>query len=149
MGRQRVRTKPAVGQQVNHIHAPRHGRVRQQLAMAMRRIGLGAHCRYGALAAESDNMIESLLKVAAGHMVGIALKGRLAPGAVGRIGPRRAFSAERFEMPVLDTGPGKRGVQRLAREMRMAGRFGDPPDVGYHVNLMRGEQREKCRQGMI
>src|SRR4051794_32059232 len=102
---------------VEYIDAARLKVVGDQGAMALPPDGFGAHDG-GALApGKLQQALDARVERRGLHVVGVAAKGGVAPGRIGRIGARLAAAAELGEGQVLDTRSGERAAHLLAVEL--------------------------------
>ena len=84
-------------------------------------------------------------KFVARQMVGIAAKGRIAPGRVGRVADRPAPTSHGWTPTILDPVVRKRGLKRQSVELGVSPGAGKAPDVGDQLNPEGGQQREERR----
>jgi hypothetical protein len=105
--------------------------------MALQRVGLGAHGRYGAMRLcdeGREQLLQTLLKWRRGHVSRIAAC---------------PFAPECRKMPVCNTARVQRRFQLVAREMRQTPGVRDTTHVGQQLHLMQIQQIEKNRQRVI
>src|SRR6266542_3777165 len=99
--------------------------VRDEPAMAARRVPLGAHQRKPRAASAFDEAAGRDGEFSGTHVVRVTAEGFVPQRKIGRVRPRLAKAPERLAFPsIADAMRGERTFERLTIELRMAARAG-------------------------
>src|SRR5689334_6092614 len=108
--------------------------------------GLGAHhhrsrgCRTRAAALRCrprNQLVERLAELCRLHVIRVAAEALVFPRRIEGIAARLPQAAKSSEVAIRDSGCRQRGLERLARELRMATRSRDGPDVAELFDAVR------------
>src|SRR5688572_24993547 len=137
---QEVGLRPRRRTDVPHGLLARDERIRDQGAVALHPVRLGAHDRDALRAAQVEQVLERGVEFRGLHVVGVGAEGGVAPAAIDGVRPRTTQATEAGEMDVAEAGLAERGRQRRRVEVRMTPGPRDLSDVGDERDAVRAHQ---------
>src|SRR5919198_1361121 len=125
-----MRPRQARADDMRDRHSADRERVGNQRAVAPPRYGLGAYQGEATAPSELQHVLQGASKRIGLHVIGVAAKRLVAPRAVGRVPPRTAQAAERWQMNVADSRCLEGVRKRAGLVLRIAPRAWDGANVG-------------------